>query len=59
VTSVALVRPTRSGKTAECAIPAVLDWVGPAILLSVKRDLMDTTIHRRREVGQVRVCLTP
>jgi type IV secretion system protein VirD4 len=32
-----------------------LDWVGPAILLSVKRDLMDATIVRRRQLGQVRV----
>jgi type IV secretion system protein VirD4 len=55
VTSVAIIGPTRSGKTAECAIPAVLDWEGPAILLSVKRDLMDTTIARRRSLGQVRV----
>ena len=55
VTSVAIVGPTRSGKTAECAIPAVLDWVGPAILLSVKRDLLDTTIGRRRHLGSVRV----
>lgn len=55
VTSVAIVGPTRSGKTAECAIPGVLDWHGPAILLSVKRDLMDTTIARRRSLGQVRI----
>jgi len=55
VSSVAIVGPTRSGKTAECAIPGVLDWVGPAILLSVKRDLMDTTIARRRDLGEVRV----
>lgn len=55
VSSVAIVGPTRSGKTAECAIPGVLDWEGPAILLSVKRDLMDTTIQRRRALGQVRV----
>ena len=55
MTSVAIVGPTRSGKTAECAIPGVLDWVGPAILLSVKRDLLDTTIARRRQLGQVRV----
>jgi type IV secretion system protein VirD4 len=55
VTSVAIVGPTRSGKTAECAIPGVLDWAGPAILLSVKRDLMDTTIARRRQLGEVRV----
>ena len=55
VTSVAIVGPTRSGKTAECVIPGVLDWEGPAILLSVKRDLMDATIARRRKLGEVRV----
>lgn len=55
VSSVAIVGPTRSGKTAECAIPGVLDWHGPAILLSVKRDLMDITIARRRQLGTVRV----
>ena len=55
ITSVAIVGPTRSGKTSECAIPGVLDWDGPAILLSVKRDLLDATIHRRRRLGEVRV----
>ena len=55
LTSVAIVGPTRSGKTAECAIPAALDWEAPAILLSVKRDLLDNTIVRRRRLGEVRV----
>ena len=55
ITSVAIVGPSRSGKTAECAIPGVLDWDGPAILLSVKRDLLDATIRRRRRLGAVRV----
>ena len=55
VSSVAIIGPTRSGKTAECAIPGVLDWEGPAILLSVKRDLLDATIRRRRQLGEVRV----
>jgi len=55
VTSVAIIGPSRSGKTSECAIPGVLDWDGPAILLSVKRDLLDATIGRRRQLGQVRV----
>ncbi len=50
-----MIGPTGCGKTSEFAIPGVLDWVGPAILLSVKRDLMDTTIERRRELGKVRV----
>ncbi|MGD9795667.1 MAG: type IV secretory system conjugative DNA transfer family protein [Acidimicrobiia bacterium] len=55
ISSVAIVGPSRSGKTAECAIPGVLDWDGPAVLLSVKRDLLDATVRRRRQLGQVRV----
>ena len=35
--------------------PACWTGHGPAILLSVKRDLMDTTIARRRQLGEVRV----
>ena len=54
-TSIAVIGPTGCGKTSEFAIPGVLDWVGPAILLSVKRDLMDSTIERRRKLGKVRV----
>jgi type IV secretion system protein VirD4 len=54
-TSVAIVGPSQSGKTSECAIPGVLDWEGPAVLLSVKRDLLDATIRRRRALGTVRV----
>jgi type IV secretion system protein VirD4 len=55
VTSLAICGPTRCGKTSQCAEPGLLDWRGPAIVLSVKRDLMDTTIARRRALGQVRV----
>jgi len=55
ISSVAIVGPSRSGKTAECAIPGVLDWDGPAVLLSVKRDLLDATLLRRRQLGEVRV----
>ena len=55
ISAVAIVGPTRSGKTAQCAIPGVLDWDGPAVLLSVKRDLLDATIRRRRQLGEVRV----
>lgn len=55
VTSIAICGPTRCGKTSQCAVPGLLDWAGPAIVLSVKRDLMDTTIERRRALGTVRV----
>ena len=55
ITSLAICGPTRCGKTSQCAEPGLLDWAGPAIVLSVKRDLMDTTIARRRDLGEVRV----
>ncbi len=55
ITSLAICGPTRCGKTSQCAEPGLLDWAGPAIVLSVKRDLMDTTIARRRDLGDVRV----
>ncbi len=55
MTSIAICGPTRCGKTSQCAVPGLLDWAGPAVVLSVKRDLMDTTIARRRELGSVRV----
>ena len=55
ITSLAICGPTRCGKTSQCAEPGLLDWAGPAIVLSVKRDLMDTTIARRRKLGDVRV----
>ncbi len=52
--SVAIVGPTRSGKTVG-VISGVLDWMGPAILSSVKTDLMAATIRWRRTLGEVRV----
>jgi len=53
-TSVAMVGPTRCGKTA-AAITGILEWTGPAILSSVKSDLMGATIGWRRSMGEVRV----
>ncbi|MEX1171821.1 MAG: type IV secretory system conjugative DNA transfer family protein [Chloroflexota bacterium] len=52
--SVAIIGPTRCGKTA-AAITGILEWSGPAILSSVKADLMGATIERRRTLGDVRV----
>ncbi len=52
--SVAIIGPTRCGKTAT-TIAAVLDWTGPAILSSVKSDLLAATIGWRRSLGDVRV----
>ncbi|MEX0664725.1 MAG: type IV secretory system conjugative DNA transfer family protein [Acidimicrobiia bacterium] len=52
--SVAIIGPTRCGKTA-AAIGGILDWDGPAVLSSVKTDLMAATIGWRRRLGEVRV----
>lgn len=51
---VAVIGPTRCGKTANM-ISAVLEHEGPAILSSVKDDLVRATIARRRELGEVLV----
>jgi type IV secretion system protein VirD4 len=52
--SVAMIGPTRCGKTA-ATITGLLEWHGPAILSSVKSDLMAATIAWRRRLGEVRV----
>ena len=52
--AVALVGPTRSGKTT-AAIGGILDWEGPAILCSVKSDLLAVTEARRSGLGRVSV----
>jgi type IV secretion system protein VirD4 len=52
-TSLAVVGPTGCGKTAGFAIPALLEWEGPVIATSVKNDLLDPTLERRRQLGKV------
>ncbi len=47
--------PPQSGKSAGVAIPALLDWNGPAVACSIKTDLIAATIARRRVLGQVLV----
>jgi type IV secretion system protein VirD4 len=47
--------PPQSGKSAGIAIPALLDWNGPAVACSIKTDLLASTIARRRALGQVLV----
>jgi len=51
--SLAVVGPTGCGKSAGFAIPALLEWEGPVIATSVKTDLVEATIARRHELGQV------
>jgi type IV secretion system protein VirD4 len=52
--AVALIGPSRSGKTT-AAVTGILEWEGPAVLSSVKADLLATTCGWRRQVGDVRV----
>jgi len=52
--AVALIGPSRSGKTT-AAIAGILEWDGPAVLASVKTDLLAATINWRTKQGDVRV----
>jgi type IV secretion system protein VirD4 len=52
--SVAVIGPSRSGKTVN-VIAGLLDWDGPAVVVSVKRDLIDATRTARNRVGATRV----
>lgn len=52
--AVAVIGPARCGKTAN-TISGILEWSGPAILSSVKSDLLGATLARREEVGEVRI----
>jgi type IV secretion system protein VirD4 len=50
--AVALVGPQRSGKTV-AAIAGILEWDGPAVLSSVKADLVGPTAGWRSSLGEV------
>lgn len=52
--AVAIIGPSRCGKTAN-AISGILEWDGPAVLSSVKDDLLRATLSRRKELGDVKV----
>ncbi len=45
--------PPQSGKSAGLAVPALLEWEGPAIASSIKTDLLACTERRRRALGPV------
>ena len=50
---VALIAPTRAGKTTRFVIPWLLEHDGPAIVTSTKRDVLDVTRRWRGHLGQV------
>ena len=52
--SVAMIGPARSGKTANAA-SGIRDWTGPAVVVSVRRDLLDATLEPRQAIGEVAV----
>ena len=52
--SVALIGPTRSGKTV-LASAGIVGWDGPVVALSVKRDLYDATAAARAAKGELAV----
>jgi type IV secretion system protein VirD4 len=45
--------PPQSGKSAGLAVPALLEWRGPAVASSIKTDLLAATLRRRTELGDV------
>ena len=45
--------PPQSGKSAGLAVPALLEWQGPAVASSIKTDLLAVTLGRRRALGSV------
>jgi type IV secretory pathway TraG/TraD family ATPase VirD4 len=47
--------PPQSGKSAGLAIPALLEWHGPAVASSIKTDLLSATLERRRALGEALV----
>lgn len=47
------VAAPRSGKTSGGVIPAVLEHGGASVNTSVKTDVVDATVRRRRRIGQV------
>ena len=52
--ALALVGPSRSGKTT-AVVAGILEWEGPAVLSSVKADLLGTTHGWRSTRGEARV----
>jgi type IV secretion system protein VirD4 len=53
--SLLVVGPAHAGKTSGLAVPALLEWPGPAVVASTKSHLMDETIGWRSHQGEVHV----
>jgi hypothetical protein len=53
--SLLVVGPAYSGKTSGVTIPALLEWPGPAVVCSLRGELLDQTIGWRSHQGEVHV----
>lgn len=53
--SVIVLAPAQSGKTTGLAIPSLREWEGPALVTSVKSDLLAATFAARRKQGHAMV----
>ena len=53
--SLLVVGPTQSGKTSSLVVPSLLRWSGPAVVTSVKRDVVGATQRWRASLGHVQV----
>jgi type IV secretory pathway TraG/TraD family ATPase VirD4 len=56
---VLVVGPTRSGKTTRLAAPVLASWEGPAVVCSVKDDILSLTQAQRARRGPIRVVGLP
>lgn len=52
---VLVLGPQRSHKTSGIAVPALLEWDGPALVTSVRRDVLDDSFDWRNTMGAVAV----
>jgi len=52
--AVCIIGPSRCGKTTN-TISGILEWEGPAILSSVKTDILGATLEHRQRLGEVRI----
>jgi type IV secretion system protein VirD4 len=53
--SIIVLGPAQSQKTAGLVVPAVLEWEGPAVVASMKPDVIRRTMSQRWQRGEVRL----
>src|ERR1035437_1204866 len=51
--SILIFGPTQSGKSSGHCIPAAVEWDGPLVMTSTKRDLVDCTAGYRQRMGEI------